>query len=551
MNDLIVVLAAIFACISAVFSILAFIRSGKKVDTSGLTQDGIALLLRNEVDKLRQSSDEQSRGLRQELRETLKGFQDSTLKAFKDLSDLIGNQVKDFGAKLDGGITTVADKATSIATKLDQEMKRMGEEAGQNRETLRRTIESKLDEAAGKQGSAAKELREEMGASFERLGKTVSDTLQQLSLQQKERLENVIITVGALTEKQEKAQEGLKQTVEGRLDALRSDNAAKLEEMRKTVDEKLQTTLETRLGESFTRVVEQLERVHKGIGEMQSLAAGVGDLKKVLSNVRVRGTLGEVHLEMLLEQILSVEQFVKNAQVKQHSQERVEFAIKLPGRDGIGSEVLLPVDAKFPQVDYEKLLVAADEGDAEGIAEASKALDTQIKSYAKSIKEKYISPPQTTDFAILFLPTEGLFAEALRRPGLFDQLQRDYHVTLTGPTTLTAFLSALQMGFRSLALEKRSSEVWQILGAVHSEFGKYNKVVETLSRQLNTAANSVNQLGIRTRAMTRKLKDVEKLPDGTAEAVLGPAFSQEAGEIEEQLAETAAVAPPTEWKKIE
>jgi DNA recombination protein RmuC len=321
--------------------------------------------------------------------------------------------------------------------------------------------------------------------------------------------------------------------------------------MRKTVDEKLQTTLETRLGESFTRVVEQLERVHKGIGEMQSLAAGVGDLKKVLSNVRVRGTLGEVHLEMLLEQILSVEQFVKNAQVKQHSQERVEFAIKLPGRDGIGSEVLLPVDAKFPQVDYEKLLVAADEGDAEGIAEASKALDTQIKSYAKSIKEKYISPPQTTDFAILFLPTEGLFAEALRRPGLFDQLQRDYHVTLTGPTTLTAFLSALQMGFRSLALEKRSSEVWQILGAVHSEFGKYNKVVETLSRQLNTAANSVNQLGIRTRAMTRKLKDVEKLPDGTAEAVLGPAFSQEAGEIEEQLAETAAVAPPTEWKKIE
>jgi DNA recombination protein RmuC len=254
---------------------------------------------------------------------------------------------------------------------------------------------------------------------------------------------------------------------------------------------------------------------------------------------------------MLLEQILSVEQFVKNAQVKQHSQERVEFAIKLPGRDGIGSEVLLPVDAKFPQVDYEKLLVAADEGDAEGIAEASKALDTQIKSYAKSIKEKYISPPQTTDFAILFLPTEGLFAEALRRPGLFDQLQRDYHVTLTGPTTLTAFLSALQMGFRSLALEKRSSEVWQILGAVHSEFGKYNKVVETLSRQLNTAANSVNQLGIRTRAMTRKLKDVEKLPDGTAEAVLGPAFSQEAGEIEEQLAETAAVAPPTEWKKIE
>lgn len=388
----------------------------------------------------------------------------------------------------------------------------MGNEASTNREALRLTIETKLNESAAKQASSAKELREEMGSSFHRLGSNVSDTMNQLGEAQKERLENVTNALSALSDKYERAHEALKESVEGRLETIRAENAAKLDEMRQTVDEKLQSTLETRLGESFNRVVEQLERVHKGIGEMQTLAAGVGDLKRVLSNVRARGTFGEIQLSSLLEQFLSEEQFVRNAQIKPESQERVEFAVKLPGRDN-EHEVLLPIDCKFPQDDYERLIAAADMGDSDGVSQASKELENRIRSSAKTISEKYIASPKTTDFAILFLPTESLYAEVLRRPGLFEQLQRDYHVTLAGPTTLTALLNALQMGFRSLAIEKRSSEVWKILGEVSSEFGKYNKVVDTLSKQLNTAAKSVESLGVRARAMDKKLRGVEKLPE--------------------------------------
>jgi DNA recombination protein RmuC len=313
--------------------------------------------------------------------------------------------------------------------------------------------------------------------------------------------------------------------------------------MRKTVDERLQSTLESRLGESFNRVVEQLERVHKGIGEMQSLqslAAGVGDLKKVLSNVRVRGTFGEVQVATLLEQFLSPEQFIRNAQVKDGSQERVEFAIKLPGHD-TDAEVLLPIDAKFPQEDYERLIAAAELGDSDAVAAAARELENRIRQCAKTIRDKYIAPPRTTDFAILFLATESLYAEALRRPGLFEQIQREYHVTLSGPTTFTALMNALQMGFRSLAIEKRSSEVWQILGAVSTEFGKYNKVVEGLSRQISTAAKSIESLGIRTRAMNRKLRNVEKLPDETTQILLGPALA-EIEEAEESAEESEVAA---------
>ena len=362
---------------------------------------------------------------------------------------LIGGDVKEFGNRLDKGVRTIDERAAAIGSKLDQDMTRMGEEATKNRDALRQTIEAKLDGAATKQTGAAKDLREEMTGSFEKLGRTVSETLSQLGERQRERLENVTTAVTALSEKQERAHEVLKQTVEGRLDAIRAESASKLEEMRKTVDERLQATLETRLGESFNRVVEQLERVHKGIGEMQTLAAGVGDLKRVLSNVRVRGMYGENQLAAILEQFLSSEQYIKNAQVKDGSQERVEFAIKLPGREPDG-ELLLPVDSKFPREDYERLLAAAELGDSEAVAKASKELESRIREFAKTIRDKYICTPRTTNFAFLFLPTESLYAEVLRRPGLFEQLQREYHVTLTGPTTFTAMLNALQMGFRSL-----------------------------------------------------------------------------------------------------
>lgn len=518
---------------AAVFAFLAFIRSGRKA-ANELAAEQVSQLLRNESDRIRQAGDERARTLRQELSDNLRGFQETTLKVFREFGDSLGGEVKEFGNRVEAGANKVDERAAAIGSNLDQEMSRGREEATKNRDALRQTIEAKLDGAASTQAGAAKLLREEMTGSFQKLGHSVSETIAQLGEHQKERLQHVTAALSAFSEKQERAQDALRQTVEGRLDAIRSESATRLEEMRKTVDERLQVTLETRLGESFNRVVEQLERVHKGIGEMQSLAAGVGDLKRVLSNVRVRGTFGEVQLGMLLEQFLSPEQFIKNAQVKDGSQERVEFAIKLPGRDA-DCEVLLPIDAKFPQEDYERLVAAAELGDTDAVNEAADELESRIKASAKTISEKYIAPPRTTDFAILFLPTEGLYAEVLRRPSLFEQIQREYHVTLTGPTTLTAVLNALQMGFRSLAIEKRSSEVWHILGAVKSEFGKYNEVVDKLSKQLTTAAKSVESLGIRTRAMSRKLRDVEKLPDETAQIVLGAAID-DSGEDAEAVA---------------
>jgi len=520
----IAIVASVLAGVAALFAFLAFIRSGGRKSGSEVTTDEVSQLLRNESDRMKQAADEHARGLRQELVDNLRGFQETTLKVFREFGDSLGGEVKEFGNRLDKGVRTIDERAAAIGSKLDQDMARMGEEATKNRDALRQTIEANLDGAATKQTGAAKDLREEMTGSFEKLGRAVSETLSQLAERQRERLENVTTAVTALSEKQERAHEVLKQTVEGRLDAIRTESASKLEEMRKTVDERLQATLETRLGESFNRVVEQLERVHKGIGEMQTLAAGVGDLKRVLSNVRARGMYGENQLAAILEQFLSSEQYIKNAQVKDGSQERVEFAIKLPGREPDG-ELLLPVDSKFPREDYERLLAAAELGDSEAVAKASKELENRIREFAKTIRDKYICTPRTTNFAFLFLPTESLYAEVLRRPGLFEQLQREYHVTLTGPTTFTAMLNALQMGFRTLAIEKRSSEVWQILGAVSSEFGRYNKVVDGLSRQLNTAAKSVESLSIRTRAMNRKLRDVEKVPDETAEILLGPALA--------------------------
>jgi len=291
--------------------------------------------------------------------------------------------------------------------------------------------------------------------------------------------------------------------------------------MRQTVDEKLQATLDTRLGESFSRVVEQLKIMHQGIGEMRELAANVGDLQKVLTNVKVRGVYGEVQLEFLLEEFLSPEQYIKNASVKDESSERVEFAVRLPGKQH-GGEVLLPIDAKFPREDYDRLIEATEAGSTELIPALRKQLENRIKSSAKEMRDKYINPPRTTDFGILFIPTESLYAEVLRQPGLLEILQREYRVTLASPTTLAALLNALQMGFRSLAIEKRSSEVWQVLAAVRTEFGKYNQVVEKLGKQLGTATNAVDSLRTRTRVMTRTLKTIEVLPDhSAAETILG------------------------------
>ena len=313
-----------------------------------------------------------------------------------------------------------------------------------------------------------------------------------------------------LTESTERRLGEVRLTLEGKLRDMQQDNAAKLEQMRQTVDEKLQATLETRLGESFRQVSDRLEQVHRGLGEMQSLAAGVGDLKRVLGNVKTRGIFGEVQLGAILDQIMTAEQFSANVATRPGSAERVEFAVRLPGtQDDPNSQVWLPIDAKFPREDYERLLDAQERADGDAAALAGAALERRIKDEGKSIAQKYVEPPYTTDFALLFLPTEGLYAEVLRRPGLVEAMQRDHRVVIAGPTTLSALLNSLRMGFRTLAIEQRSSEVWQVLGAVKTEFGKFAGVLEKTRKKLNEATNVLGQADVRTRAIERKLRSVE------------------------------------------
>lgn len=488
--------------LAAITALLVLLGFGRKQDPAEQAREDASHTIRTEADRLRTDSAEQMRGLRQEVGETIQRLQDSMAQ------------------RIDVGVAGVRTSVEEIKQKLDSEIARMGIEAGQGREALRATIEAKLDAFGDRQLQVARDLRTELIDSFARTTAVLSDTTKSLGTQQQERLDKVAAELKGMSDRQIAAQETLRLAVEGRLDAIRTENATKLDEMRQTVDEKLQTALEKRLGESFRTVSEQLERVYQGLGEMQVLATGVGDLKKVLTNVKTRGTWGEVQLGMLLEQFLSPDQYVRNAQVKAESAERVEYAVRFVGRDS-EDHVLLPLDSKFPQEDYERLIQAAERADAEGVEQAAAMLELRIKNSAKTISDKYICPPMTTDFAILYLPTEGLYAEVLRRIGLQELLQRDYRVTIAGPTTLASMLNAFQMGFRSLAIQKQSSEVWKILGAVRAEFADHGKVVDKLKRQLGAAANTIDTLGTRTRVMNRKLKDVEAAPIGTAQGLLG------------------------------
>ena len=306
--------------------------------------------------------------------------------------------------------------------------------------------------------------------------------------------------------------ESVRGIVDLRLKQLQEDNTGQLEKMRSTVDEKLQGTLEKRLGESFKLVSERLEQVHQGLGAMRQLASDVGGLQKVLANVKTRGGWGEVQLGNLLEQVLTADQFARNVQTRDETSERVDFAIKLPG-DENGAPVWLPIDAKFPTEDYQRLQAAQDKGDVDSIESAMKGLETQLRKNAKDICGKYINPPRTTDFALMFLPTEGLYAEAIRRVGLAEQVQRDCRVIFAGPTTLAALLNSLQMGFRTLAIQKRSSEVWNLLAGVKTEFGKFGEALSSVKDKLEQAARKMEDVDVRSRAITRKLRDVEELPD--------------------------------------
>ncbi|MGH8214121.1 MAG: DNA recombination protein RmuC [Rhodanobacteraceae bacterium] len=347
--------------------------------------------------------------------------------------------------------------------------------------------------------------RGELTQSLDRLGERLQKTLDTLSDGNEKRLGEV------------------RGTLELKLKELQADNAAQLEKMRATVDEKLQSSLQQRFNQSFGLISERLEAVQRGLGEMQTLATGVGDLKRVLSNVKTRGTFGEVQLGALLEQLLAPDQYAANIATVPGSSERVEFAVRLPGRND-DAPVWLPIDAKFPIEDHQRLLDAQERADPEAAALSAAALERRVREEAKTIRAKYVSPPATTDFAILFLPTEGLYAEVIRRPGLFETLQRDCRVTVAGPTTLTAIVNALQMGFRTLAIEKRSSEVWQILGAVKTEFGKFGAIIDKAKNQLDSARNNLDELvGRRSRAIERQLRGVESMPDEASRALLGDA----------------------------
>ncbi len=336
---------------------------------------------------------------------------------------------------------------------------------------------------------------------------------QQLTLLQKTLSDTLTTQLQSVSESNARRMGEVRETLEKQLAQLQQTNSAKLDEMRQTVDEKLQTTLETRLGESFKQVADRLEQVHKGLGEMQTLAQGVGDLKHLLTNVKARGIFGEAQLSALLEQVFTVDQYAAQVITRRGGKNPVDFAIRLPGRSDSGDPVWLPIDAKFPNEDYERLLDAQQRADVAGAEVAGKALEVRIRLEARSISEKYIEPPYTTDFAILFLPTEGLYAEVLRRPGLMEVLQREYRVTLAGPTTLLAMLNSLQMGFRTLALEKRSSEVWQVLGAVKTEFGKFGDVLAKVKSQTETVLNTLSNAEQRSRVMGKALRNVEALPE--------------------------------------
>ncbi|KML51120.1 recombinase RmuC [Burkholderia cepacia] len=472
--------AVVLLAVALAVAIVAIVRGGGRHDDVAVLGDQIedaAHAQARAVERL-------ERELRGEIVENARGSRTELAGSFAQLQQ------------------TLAAQLTSVATVQNNQIEGFAQQLGklvagnaQQFDAMRESVQRQAQQA-----------REEQTGALRLFGDTLNRQLTQLTEANDRRIGEV------------------RATLEQRLKEIETNNAAKLEEMRRTVDEKLHATLEQRLGESFKLVSDRLEQVHRGLGEMQTLAAGVGDLKKVLTNVKTRGTWGEVQLEALLEQILTPDQYAKNVATVPKSTERVEFAIRLPGRDAGTRDappVWLPIDAKFPREDYERLIDAQERADAAAVEEAARALEARVRLEARTIAEKYVAPPHTTDFALLFLPTEGLYAEILRRPGLTDVLQRDYRVTVAGPTTLTALLNSLQMGFRTLAIEQRSSEVWQVLGAVKTEFGKFGDVLARTKAQLETVTRSIESAEQRTRVMSRKLKQVEALPGDTAAGLLG------------------------------
>jgi DNA recombination protein RmuC len=471
-----------------------------RLDAFEKAQERTERVVREEVAQNRDELGKAAREQRQELTEAFKTFGDSVVQRMADVTNMQKGQLDDFSSQL-----------ASFA-------KASGE---------------RLDGVRAESATGAKQLREELIAGLKGIMEATTKTMGELANAQKTQLEAMSSAIGKLSDSNERKLEAVRVTVEEKLQNMQIDNAKQLEQMRQTVDEKLQGTLEKRLGESFKQVSERLEQVHKGLGEMQTLATGVGDLKKVLTNVKTRGTWGEVQLGALLEQVFNPDQFATNVATKDGG-ERVEFAIKLPGQGTDKDEtVWLPIDAKFPVEDYQRLIDAQERADVEAVEVAGKQLENRVKACAADICEKYLNPPKTTDFGILFMPIEGLFAEVIRRTGLIEVIQRECRVVIAGPTTLWSILSSLQMGFRTLAIQKRSSEVWNLLAAVKTEWTKYGDVLDAVQKKLHQASDTIEKAKARSRAVGRKLKDVQELPVGEATALLPPNVTEDDAETAE------------------
>ncbi len=456
--------------------------------------------LRDEFSRTREESYNFAKQNREELNSSFKLLSDSFFNRMVEISSLQKSQLETFRENLNSFTKTVDEKMESFRDGMDK----------------------RLQSFQNDNNTSSKQSREELSGSLKSITDTLVKQLSEMTQIQKNEMNLFSEQLAKLTQANEQKLDQLRDKIEERLKGIEENNAKKLEEMRATVDEKLQSTLEKRLGESFKLVSERLEQVYKGLGDMQELARGVGDLKNVLTNVKTRGTWGEIQLENLIDQILTREQYEKNVATKKESNDKVEIAIKLPGRDNLKNEtVWLPIDAKFPIEDYQRLQLAQEAGNTDLINEASKAIEQRIKLEAKKIADKYVSPPNTTDFAIMFLPIEGLFAEVIRRPGLADTIQREHRVTLAGPTTLSALLNSLQMGFRTLAIEKRSSEVWNLLSMVKTDFGKFGEVLEKTQKKLQEASNTIEDAAKKSRTIERRLKDVQALPTAHEVDLLG------------------------------
>lgn len=513
-------------------------------------------LIRTEFSNNREEIQKSSKESRQELSASLKDFSEQLTKTINELANNQKSQLETFSSflqtlaknneeKFEKLIKSNEEKQTEFKTQFTQLSNESKEvitkSLKDNEEETTKLVQNFAENSKSLNElltTISKENRTELTNGLKSFEEKFTNNVRDFNELQRQKFNDLALKQEQIKTDTESKLEKIRETVESKLKSLQEDNSKKLEEMRNTVDEKLQTTLEKRFNDSFTLISERLELVHKGLGEMQTLASSVGDIKKVMTNVKSRGILGEYQLANILEDLLTNEQYEKNVKTKSNSGAIVEFAIKMPNNNNLEKILWLPIDSKFPKEDYESLVDAYDDGNPDKIEELKKSFKNAIIKNAKDIKEKYVDPPNTTEYGIMFLPFESLYAEVLRTPGLFETIQKDYKVTVTGPTTLSALLSSLQMGFRTLAIEKRSSEVWDLLGVVKTEFGKFGNVLEKTKKKLQEATNTIDQAGVRSRAIERQLRKVQELPSSEAQNQIEAEINENSIDIVDSIQDT-------------